>query len=56
MTRDDIKPGDLVQLRSGSPVMIDEGEGIWGDALCCRFDGGKRKREDFTWAALERAE
>jgi uncharacterized protein YodC (DUF2158 family) len=55
MTKDDLKPGDLVQLKSGGPVMTYEGEGSWGDALCCWFDGGKRMREGFTYAALKRA-
>ena len=56
MTKDDLKPGDLVQLKSGGPAMTYEGEGSWGDALCCWFDGGKRMREGFTFAALKRAE
>ncbi|MDR5651832.1 YodC family protein [Ruixingdingia sedimenti] len=57
MTKDDLKPGDLVQLKSGGPVMTYEGEAyMTGDALCCWFDGGKRMREGFTFAALKRAE
>ena len=56
MTKDDLKIGDLVQLKSGGPVMTYEGEALYGDALCCWFDGGKRMREGFTFAALNRAE
>ena len=56
MTKDDLMPGDLVQLKSGGPVMTYEGEGSWVDAICCWFDGSKRMREGFTFAALKRAE
>ena len=57
MTKDDLMSGDLVQLKSGGPVMTYEGEAyMTGDALCCWFDGGKRMREGFTYAALKRAD
>ena len=57
MTKDDLKPGDLVKLKSGGQVMTYEGETyMTGDSLCCWFDGGKRIRLGFTNAALKRAE
>ncbi len=56
MSKDDLKPGDLVQLKSGGPVMTYEGEALYGDALCCWFVGGKRMRESFSYASLKRAE
>lgn len=56
MDRNDLKPGDLVRLKSGGPVMVFEGEsGLLGDAVCCWFDGSKPMRGGFTFAALQRA-
>ncbi len=56
MSKEDLTPGDLVQLKSGGPVMTYEGEALYGDALCCWFVGGKRMRESFSYASLKRAE
>ena len=50
------KPGDLVQLKSGGPVMAYEGEAyMTGEALCSWFADGKRHQEAFAAATLELA-
>ena len=54
--RETLKPGDLVRLKSGGPVMTFEGQCWLGDALCRWFDDAALKRESFTFASLERAE
>ena len=52
---DDLKPGDVVQLKSGGPKMTYEGRSeMLGDAICCWFVGTEMKRKGFTHAALER--
>lgn len=57
MAEHEFKPGDLVQLKSGGPVMTYEDEGAMiGGALCVWFDGKELKRERFDYAALKRAE
>ena len=57
MAEHEFKPGDLVQLKSGGPVMTYEGEAAFGgEALCVWFDGKKMERQGFTYAALKRAE
>ena len=53
----DLKPGDLVQLKSGGPVMTYEGEGaMLGGALCVWFAGRVMQRERFDYAALKMAD
>src|SRR5690625_2894951 len=56
MDENDLKPGDLVRLKSGGPVMVYLGLGSLGDAVCDWFDGAERKRDGFSFASLERAE
>lgn len=56
-TKEDLTPGDLVQLASGGPVMTYEGEGaMLGGALCVWFDGKRMERERFDYAALKKAD
>jgi len=52
-----LNPGDLVQLKSGGPVMtielIDENEMLTSSqALCSWFDGKKLTKESFSLEAL----
>lgn len=56
MTENDLKPGDLVRLKSGGPVMTYLGPGWLGDALCDWFDGTEHKRATFSFRTLEQAE
>lgn len=55
-------PGDLVQLKSGGPVMTVEKanhdyRGIWeGSYSCSWFAGAKDNHRSFSEAALEPAE
>lgn len=57
LNEQDLKPGDLVQLKSGGPVMTYEGEGaMLGSALCVWFAGRVMQRERFDYAALKKAD
>jgi len=56
MNENNLKPGDLVRLKSGGPTMTYEGESSIGTALCNWFVGPERKRDNFAFATLERAE
>ncbi|WP_375263825.1 YodC family protein [Palleronia sp.] len=53
---EDLKPGDLVRLKSGGPVMTYEGDSEYRGPICVWFDGSKMKRECFTLTALEKAD
>lgn len=52
----DFKPGDLVRLKSGGPLMTYEGEHDWAGLLCVWFEGAKRQREGFEPQTLMRAD
>ena len=54
MTTDTIKPGDVVELKSGGPAMTVEDIGNSGTpwANCSWFEGSKFTRETFELAAL----
>lgn len=52
--RDTLKPGDLVRLKSGGPVMTYLGPCWLGDALCDWFDGTERQRASFSFKSIER--
>jgi len=55
MTKDTLKQGTLVRLKSGGPEMVYEGESWLGDALCVWFSAkGERMRDAFSFEALER--
>ncbi|HVB78958.1 MAG TPA: DUF2158 domain-containing protein [Candidatus Binataceae bacterium] len=57
---DEMKVGDIVQLKSGGPDMTIEHIDTWGSdhvsAKCVWFDGSKRKAEVFALAILKKAE
>ena len=56
-TENEFKVGDVVMLKTGGPRMTVEGIGSVHDEKsvnCVRFDGGKRVRESFDAAALEK--
>lgn len=48
----DLKPGDVVQLKSGGPHMTIQGAAHGGGLLCTWFAGGEVKREAFDAAML----
>jgi uncharacterized protein YodC (DUF2158 family) len=49
--------GDLVQLKSGGPIMTVQGPSVHeGMMLCSYFDGKKMISEHIAPAALEKAE
>lgn len=55
MTEQTFKPGDLVRMKSGGPVMTYEGESQFSGGICSWFEGNKLTRETFTLATLEPA-
>lgn len=58
MAEDEIKPGDVVELKSGGPPMTIERESATdpGAYLCTWFDGANRMAEFFKAAALKKHE
>ncbi|MFA5538961.1 MAG: DUF2158 domain-containing protein [Gemmobacter sp.] len=58
MAQHDLKPGDLVKLKSGGPVMTFGGMGgaFGNDARCFWFVSTEMKSANFPPEALERAE
>jgi uncharacterized protein YodC (DUF2158 family) len=52
----ELKVGDRVRLRSGSPVMTVTGADVAGERFeCTWFEGQKRRADSFPSAALELA-
>ncbi len=55
----EIKVGDVVQLKSGGPLMTVEGKGIlvgpYTNFTCTWFDGSTRMKDEFSAAILEKA-
>jgi uncharacterized protein YodC (DUF2158 family) len=54
---DNLKPGDVVQLKSGGPLMTVQGDGYGnsGDlVLCMWFDGAKQVTGTFHPSMLEK--
>lgn len=62
MSDQKFKPGDLVELKSGSPVMTveqacEDYNGRWTGAYACSwFAGAKDNHRNFAEAALKAAE
>lgn len=57
MTQDQLKTGDVVQLKSGGPRMTYEGKSeMLGDAICVWFDGPKKMRDGFSHSSLKMVE
>ncbi|MFQ6540037.1 MULTISPECIES: YodC family protein [Aphanothece] len=52
----ELKPGDVVELRSGGPKMTIVGEGTYGGFVCQWFIGNKIQQAEFMLVALKRAE
>lgn len=50
-----LKPGDLVRLKSGGPVMTIDEINFTG-AICKWFDGKKAEAKTFQVASLEKTE
>lgn len=51
MAQPELKPGDLVKLKSGGPVMT-----YAGDGLCLWFAGGESRSATFPLEVLEPAQ
>ncbi|WBU53502.1 YodC family protein [Paracoccus sp. SCSIO 75233] len=55
--QNELKPGDLVRLNSGGPLMtVGQAGGQPSEWRCYWFDKTDRKQADFPEVALERAE
>ena len=46
------KPGDVVQLKSGGPVMTVSGKHAFTDGVICKWFDGKKPAEDVFSAEL----
>lgn len=55
MNEQDLKPGDLVKLKSGGPEMTYGSNDTSGRAVCMWFFDGKMERQSFPICALDRA-
>ena len=51
-----LKIGDVVQLKSGGPVMTVDSEGADGHLVCQWFEGSDVKKATFPIASLQAAE
>lgn len=51
-----IKAGDVVEMKSGSPIMTVESVNKHGMALCCHFVGNQLLRVGINTQSLEKVE
>jgi uncharacterized protein YodC (DUF2158 family) len=56
MATKNFKPGDLVELKSGGPIMTVDAVFDGGDCRCVWFAGEKQQNHVFSGATLKAAE